>query len=121
MALGKELGDFKFKITSVTYAADGAAYLSLDGTGTNYGTVLGTIIVKGEPGAKSGAATWVGEGFLDDGSVVRAKGEGTFEECGKHQWRTRMLITVSNGDTIASDGKIDLASRSFSGKNLEWS
>jgi hypothetical protein len=121
MALGKELGDFKFKITSVAYAEDGAAYINVDGTATGYGTVLGTVVARGEPGAKSGTVSWMGEGFLEDGSVVRGQGQGTYEECGRHQWRTRMLISVSNGDTIASDGRIDLASRSFSGKNLEWS
>lgn len=120
MALGKELGEFSFKITSVTYAEDGSAYLSVDGTATRYGTVLGTIIVKGEPGATSGTAKWIGEGFLDDGSVVRGTGDGTFEEIGKHVWRTRLVISVSDGATFASDGKIDLASRSYSGKNLDW-
>ena len=121
MALGKELGEFSLKITSVAYAQDGSAYINVDGTATNYGTVLGTLIVKGEPGATKGTASWVGDGFLDDGTVVRGSGEGTYEETGHHQWRTRLLITVSNGDTIASDGRIDLASRTFSGKNLEWS
>jgi len=120
MALGKELGDFSFKITSVAYTEDGSTYISVDGTATNYGTVLGTLIVKGEPGASRGEATWIGEGFLDDGSVVAGKGQGTFEEIGKHVWRTRIVITVSDGATFASDGRIDLASRSYAGKNLEW-
>ena len=120
MALGKVLGDFSNKITSVAYTEDGAVYISLDGTASGYGTVLGTLILRGEPGATSGAATWIGEGFLDDGSIVRGKGQGTFEEVGKHQWRTRLLITLSNGDILASDGKIDLATRTLSGKNLAW-
>lgn len=120
MALGKELGEFSFKITSVAYTEEGAAHLSVDGTATSYGTVLGTLILKGEPEATTGTAKWIGEGFLDDGKVVRGTGDGTFEEIGKHLWRTRLIISVSDGATFASDGRVELASRSYTGKNLEW-
>ena len=121
MALGKELGEFSFKITSVGYAKDGSANINLDGTATNYGTVLGTLTLTGEAGAKGGTASWRGDGFLDNGDLVQATGEGTFEEIGHHQWRTRLIVSVSDGETFASDGRLDLASRTFSGKNLEWS
>jgi hypothetical protein len=46
---------------------------------------------------------------------------GTWEEIGSHEWRTRMIISVSDRQTFASGGQLDLASRSYSGKNLEWS
>jgi len=121
MAFGKEIGDFSFKITSVSYDGDAGARLNVDGTATSYGTVLGTVALSGEPGASGGSASWSGQGFLDGGEVVSAMGEGTWEELGQHKWRTRMIIQVSDGQTFASDGQLDLASRSFKGKNLEWS
>jgi hypothetical protein len=122
MALGKEIGDFSFKLTSVSYPGDDpTALINVDGTATGYGTVLGTLTLRGEPGAKGGPASWRGDGFLDDGEMVHGIGHGTWEEIGHHKWRTRMIIAVSDGQTFASDGELDLATRSFSGKNLEWS
>jgi hypothetical protein len=121
MALGKEIGDFSFKITSTSYEGDAGVRIDVDGTATNFGTVLGSIAISGEPGAQSGSASWRGQGFLDNGEVVTGRGEGTWEALGQHKWRTRMIISVSDGQTLASDGQLDLASRSFTGKNLEWS
>ena len=121
MALGKEFGDFSFKITSVGYSEDGTAQINLDGTATSYGTVLGTLTLRGEPGAKRGTATWRGDGFLENGDVVQGAGEGSWEEIGRHEWRTRLVVSVSDGETFASDGRLDLASRTYTGKNLEWS
>jgi hypothetical protein len=50
-----------------------------------------------------------------------AVGEGAFEALGNHKWRTRLVVTVSDGQIFASDGLLDLAKRSLTGKNLEWS
>lgn len=122
MALGKKIGDFSFKMTSVSYGGEDAIVeINCDGTADGFGTVLGTLTLCGEPGGKSGPARWRGDGFLESGEVVQAVGSGTWEELGKHQWRTRMVISVSDGQTFASDAKLDLASRSFTGVNLEWS
>ena len=52
--------------------------------------------------------------------MVAGTGEGSWQEIGKHRWWTRMVIRVSDGEIFASDGQLDLASRSFTGKNLEW-
>lgn len=120
MALGKEIGEFSLKVTSVSYDADGSARLNCDGTATSFGTVLGTLVLRGQPGAKVGTASWRGDAFLENGEQRQATGEGSFTELGRHQWRTRMVICISDGQTFASDGKLDLASRSLSGKNLEW-
>jgi hypothetical protein len=122
MALGKEIGSFSFKLTSVSYAGpEGSAQLNVDGKADRYGTVLGTLVLSGAPGAKNGSASWRGEGFLENGEVVAGTGEGSWQEIGKHKWRTRMIIRVSDGEIFASDGQLDLASRSYTGKNLEWS
>ncbi len=122
MALGKEMGEFSFKQTSATYAADGGSVsVNFDGTATRFGTVLGTLIARGEPGAKQGTCSWRSQGFLENGDSVVGMGEGAWQESGKHQWRIRAVIQISDGQIFASDGKLDLATRSFSGKMIEWS
>lgn len=83
--------------------------------------MLGTVILRGEPGAKTGSCSWPGQGFLENGELVFGAGQGTWEALGKHQWRTRMIVATSDGRTHASDGKIDLASRSLAGKMFDWS
>ena len=122
MALGKEIGQFSLKATSTRYSAEGAGVeIDLDGTATGYGTVLGTLHLRGEPGAKGGTCSWRGQGFLENGETVIGVGEGTWQEIGKHQWRTRMVVTTSDGNTHGSDGRLNLDGRSLSGKMLEWS
>ena len=74
-----------------------------------------------EPAAKNGALSWRGEAYLENGEVLGAVGEGAFEALGNHQWRTRLIITTTDGQIFASDGLLDLAKRSLTGKNLEWS
>lgn len=122
MALGKEIGEFSFKQTSVTYAQDGGSVsVNFDGTATGFGTVLGTLIVRGEPGAKQGTCSWRGQAFLDNGSNRVGFGEGTWKEAGKHQWRIQLIVETSDGQIFASDGRVELATRSYSGKIIEWS
>lgn len=122
MAIGKEIGDFSVKSTSTTYSEDGGSVqINCEGTATKYGTVIGTLTFRGEPGAKSGTLSWRGQGFLDNGDTLVGIGEGTWDEMGKHKWRTRMIIRTSDGGCHASDGHLDLATRTLTGKMLEWS
>ena len=123
MALGKEIGDFSFQITSTTYPGDdGAVQVNVDGTATSFGTVLGTVTFRADaPGAKNGALSFRAQGFLEHGENVAGIGEGAWEEVGHHQWRTRLIMRTSDGQVFASDGVLDLATRSLKGKNLEWS
>ena len=122
MAIGKEIGQFSLKSSSVHYSEEGGSVqISYEGTATGYGTVLGTITLRGEPGAKGGPCSWRGQGFLENGEVVSGAGQGTWEELGKHQWRTRLIVSTSDGRVHASDGKLDLASRSLTGKMFDWS
>jgi hypothetical protein len=122
MTIGKEIGKFSLKSTSTRYAEEGGGVqVDYDGTATGYGTVLGTMTLRGEPGAKIGPCSWRSQGFLENGEVISGAGQGTWEALGKHQWRTRMIVATSDGRTHASDGKLDLASRSLSGKMFDWS
>ncbi len=121
MALGKVTGNFSLKITSISYSDDSGT-VNCDGTADNFGTVLGTLTFSAsEPGAQNGGLSWRGEAYLENGEVLRAVGEGNFEALGNHKWRTRLVITVSDGQIFASDGVLDLEKRSLTGKNVEWS
>jgi hypothetical protein len=48
-------------------------------------------------------------------------GQGTTESIGKHRWRTAGFVHISDGRRLASEGEIDLASRSWKGKISEMS
>jgi hypothetical protein len=122
MAIGKEIGEFSLKSTSTSYAEEGGVVsISCDGTATGYGTVLGTLTFRGEPGAQSGPLSWRGQGFLESGETVAGSGQGTWELIGKHKWRTRLIVATTDGRCHASDGLLDLQSRTLAGKMLEWS
>jgi len=122
MAIGREIGEFTLKSITTTYALDGASVaVNVDGTATGYGTVLGTMTFRGGPEAKSGPLSWRGQGFLDNGEVVTGLGEGTWAEAGKHRWTTRLIVSTSDGKTHASEGLLDLKTRTLSGKMLDWS
>ncbi len=121
MALGKEIGSFEFKITSWLRAEDGGSVqITVDGVATDFGTVLATLTGQSEPGAKSGPCSWRSQAFLDNGDQVAGRGEGTWIESGKHQWRIRMTVAIEDGRFVAADGTLDLAGRSFNGTLLEW-
>jgi hypothetical protein len=122
MPIGKEIGDFSLKSTSTNYADEGGSVsINCDGTATGYGTVLGTLTFRGEPGAQSGPLSWRGQGFLENGDTVAGVGKGAWESIGKHKWRTRLIVTTSDGRCHASEGQLDLKTRTLSGKMLEWS
>ena len=121
MAFGKEIGKFTFKSVTTRYALEGSdVEVNIDGTAEGYGTVLGTLTFKGEPGAKSGSLSWRGQAFLDKGDTVISSGEGVWQESGKHKWSTRLIVSGSDGSSHASEGLLDLKTRTLSGKMMEW-
>ena len=121
MALGKEIGSFSLKVTSTAFSDDGTAWVNCDGTADNFGTVLGTLkFAGGDPNAQTGALSWRGNSFRENGEAVTAVGEGSYETLGNHRWRTRLVISTSDGQTFASDGVLVLADRAITGKTLEW-
>ena len=119
MAIGKSIGEFSFKVTSVTYG-ETSNQVNLHGTATGFGTVEGTITTRGEPGATSGTCSSRAAAYLDDGKILNGVGEGTWETVGKHKWRIRAINYV-DGRTFASDGVAELATQSYSGTLYEWS
>ena len=57
--------------------------------------------------------------YRDDGQVTRVSGSGSYESIGKHRWRTQGFIESSEGLSRVTEGKIDLATRSWTVKVFE--
>jgi len=117
------VGEFSLASTGTTFEANDDGLKStanFEGTATGYGTVAGTLTFMADAAdASIGAARWVGQGFLDDGSQVAGVGQGTWEQAGHHRWSIKMDIEISSGDRIRSEGEVDLASRTYNGKLYE--
>jgi len=124
MALGKQVTEFSLKTTSLTYSPgpEGNIVISqnYEGTATGFGAVLGTGTATGAIGMKSGTWTWFGAAYLENGDVLSGTGQGTFESMGTHKWRTVGFNQLSDGRTLALEGEVDLATRTWSGKLYEW-
>ena len=56
---------------------------------------------------------------MDNGETLDGAAEGTWESAGKHKWHVRGLNRLSNGQTFYSDGEVELASQSYTGKLYE--
>jgi len=117
MAAGKQIGEFSLKFTSITLtpgpAGSNLLQANCEGTATGFGTILGTATFVG---AKSGTYSWCSQAYLDDGEVVTGAGPGAYESVGKHRWRTQGSVQISDGRTVPTEGEIDLATRSWTGK-----
>jgi hypothetical protein len=117
---GKQIGEFSFKLTSLNFSAGPAGsviiQVNCEGTATGFGTVAGTLATI--PG-KSGTFSWCGAAYLDDGGLVTSTGSGVHESVGKHRWRTRGDVVISDGRTLSAEGELTLADRSWSGKLFE--
>lgn len=120
MAKGKHLGEFSQKFTSLTLTPGPAGSIvtqgNCEGTATGFGTVLatGTFV-----GGKSGTFSYCATAHLDNGEQLSGTGSGAYESSGKHHWRTQGLVHISDGRTVVSEGEIDLATRSWTGKIFE--
>jgi hypothetical protein len=123
MASGKAIGEFSLKAITATYSPGPAGsvldQVNWEGTATGFGAVFGTATYVGGP--KGGTFSYCAEAFLDDGQAVTGIGQGTFESTGKHRWRTEGFIQISDGRRVATEGEMDLASRSWKGKISEMS
>ncbi len=120
MAKGKQIGEFSLKFTSLTVSPGLAGSVltqgNCEGPVTGFGTVLGTGTFVG---GKSGSFSWCSQAYLDNGEQNSATGSGTYESVGKHRWSTQLIVQISDGRSVASEGEIDLAARSWAGKLFE--
>jgi|ERR1051326_1545746 hypothetical protein len=115
MAPGKT-GEYSLKSTSITVSPGPAgstlSQVNFEGTATGFGAVLGTAIFVGD---KSGTYSWCAQAYLDSGETLSGNGPGTFESTARHKWRTRGIVTLSDGRALNTEGDIDLATRSWTG------
>ena len=120
------IGEFSLQLTGAhTEKTDNGvnAHSHWEGTATGYGTVFGTLTVPlslAETNPTSGTCTWAGQAFLEDGTSLIGVAEGTWQKVeGQHRWTTSMVGENSDGSRLRSEGEIDLASRSYTGKLFE--
>jgi hypothetical protein len=122
MAVGKRIGEFSLKATTITLTPGPAGSVLLqanyEGTGTGFGTVLGTLSAA-SAGQKSGTWSWCAAAYLDNGDSVTGTGQGIFQSDKPNRWRTQGGIQLSDGRMIILEGEIDLATRSWTGQLFE--
>jgi hypothetical protein len=88
--------------------------------GTAGGDYPGTTIVTATfVGSKSGTYQFVTAAYLDNGDEVSFTGNGTYESADKHHWRTQHPFHGSDGSSGVTEGEIDLATRTWTGKSYE--
>ena len=122
--MSEQIGEFSLKHAGSTYAktleGELANYANFTGTASGYGAVFGTLKFQNplsDVGSGSGTCTWSGQAFLDDGTSVGGFGEGTWQQIGnENKWTVNMNVEVSDGSRHRSEGEIDLATLSFTGK-----
>lgn len=123
MALGEVITEFTLKITALTFTEGPGESLNvqgnLEGTATGFGTVLGTTSFT-NAGEKSGTWKFCGVAYLENGDSITGIAHGTHESSGVHTWRTRGVERLSDGRTVALEGEVDLAARSWTGQLVEW-
>jgi hypothetical protein len=95
MAVGKQVGEFSYKVTSSTYG-ETSVQVNLHGTVTGFGTVEGTLTFTGEPGATSGRCSMRAVGFLETARRLGAPARER-ETVGKHKWRIRASTASPTG------------------------
>ena len=122
MTFGKQVGEYSLKSTSATMTPGPAgsvlAQLNFEGTGTGFGTVLGTATFVG---AKSGTFSWCAQAYPDNADSVSGIGQGTFESIARNKWSTSVISQISDGSAVGAKGEIDLATRSWTGTLYEVS
>lgn len=124
MAIGKELGIFDIKSTSVTLVPGKG---NITTTQVNYeGKITGqfackcfaTMTLESEDG-KNGTYKIYGRWFLEDGGYIDGFGEGQATSIGGPAWDVVGNAQMSNGSNLAVEGEINLADHFFIGKFFE--
>lgn len=110
---------------SMSKTADGGIQTasSYEGTADGFGAVFGTLTrtqALAEAGASSGTCSYAGMAVNDDGSIIGAVGEGTWERIGTEmRFSVIILAELSDGSKLRSEGVVDHAEQSWNGKIYE--
>lgn len=117
MPVGKELGSYTGKFTSIRVREINGEERVIEGTyegqvsGQLSGTFTGTMTFSGLN--DRGTISDLGVGYLDSGDVLSARGQGVYWAGGKGQWETRSAVLVGD-QTIVAEGQITMAKGTFS-------
>ena len=123
--MSEKLGGFESKMASFAFTktTDGQIQTtaSYQGTADGFGAVFGTITLTqplADAGATSGTVTYVGKARLEDNSVIGGIGEGTWQQIGNEaKYKMSLLINISDGTQIRSEGVIDNVEMTLNGDN----
>ncbi len=120
MNKGKQVGEFSLKCTTITVSpGPGGSTVracNFEGNVSGVGTVVLTVSFVG---GRSGTYSLDGFVFRDDGENFSATGYGEAEAIGINRWRTTGILHRSTGETRIAEGEVDLATRSWTGKQYE--
>lgn len=122
MSNTRQIGEFAFKAVTFTFRPGRAGGVivegNFEGTSTGFGLTLGTMTVV-IAGNKNGSWEWCGANFPEGGCSLTGSGQGTFGDGGANCWRTRGLLTISDGRSCVIDGELDLVGRTWNGRMFE--
>lgn len=124
MAVGRELGTFDMKSTSVTLVPGKGDFLTLhinyegSATGEIECEAIATMTVESADG-KDGKYSISARCFMTDGRIPDATGQGKTVLESDHIWTVAGITEVAGWRGWAIQGKINLGDRSFVGKMLE--
>ena len=124
MAVGKELGTFEMRSTSVTLepGKGGAVILHVNFEGTSTGEIeceaIATMTVDSRDG-KDGDYRISARCFLANGDILDANGHGKTTYGTDHNWDVAGVTEAQGGRSWAIRGDINLRGRSFTGKMFE--
>ena len=117
MKKGKHLGDFNVKQISMRVRDDGKLECNFEGIVSGYGQGFSTMTVTVGDG-KSGSYDWAGIAYAENGDITEATGNGQWERTNK--WAINGTTRSRDGrTTVLSEGTMDLATRTWTGKYYE--
>ena len=123
----EKIGEFTMEhvVSSYSRNTNGDIVATSDWKGSGSSTTLGGAQVFGtfitaaplsESDAKSGTIEFVGESFLENGSVIGSVAEGTWaKEEGEHSWKIVVDGENSLGHSRRYEGTVDLNTLIFNG------
>ncbi len=119
MPLGKQIGTFESKSTSVKVVSLGdqdVVEATYEGTtsGDLAGPWVGTATYTGSD--EEGELQFAGIGWPEpSGDRVKFQGTGLYKRIAPNRWQTRVALRTSRGEQLVSEGQVDHATRSWVG------
>ena len=125
--MAEPVGEFNLKNTGNSFnrTSDGQLEQAADfeGEATGFGAVFGTLVITqplAEASQTKSACAWIGKALLGDNSILGGIGDGTIEQVGKDaKWQVSLVIQISDGSKLRSEGVVDHGARTYTGKLYE--